>query len=374
MKRLAAYVWLSSLVAGLCSAAEMDVYPPDDGLPSVIHIEGELFVDDHRRFQSLAIPLDEAIVVFNSVGGNLQAGIEIGRTIRIKGFATLVLEESVCASACALAWLGGNVRFASIDGYVGFHAAYMRSLSGEMVTSATGNAIAGSYLNSLGMSDRAIAEFTIAKPDEMRQLTPDTAQALGIQVNWLDPADDAEVASDDASRQEMASVDPSGSSDAEQPAWEALPDVDLPGGDLPDMPLSLRSWRECQTVCEGDNACVGYTFNQEYRVCFLKGYIREGLPFTGAFSGYRPNLVQPPDVLGKASNLTPFQTSRGYEIVGRPVWRFTDVTHEWCHDECIDSRMCEGYTFYQNGDCNFLEDASNLQRASGVVSGRKLDQ
>jgi len=32
----------------------------------------------------------DAVVVFQSPGGNLRAGIEIGRAIHLKGFATLV--------------------------------------------------------------------------------------------------------------------------------------------------------------------------------------------------------------------------------------------------------------------------------------------
>ena len=50
-------------------------------------------------------------IVFNSDGGNLLAGIEIGKTIRLKSFATAVLDGLRCASACAFAWLGGSPRF-----------------------------------------------------------------------------------------------------------------------------------------------------------------------------------------------------------------------------------------------------------------------
>lgn len=63
--------------------------------------------------------------MFNSEGGNLMAGLEIGRAIRLKGFDTLVPDKMYCASACALAWLGGKTRWAGPGDHSTFHAAWM---------------------------------------------------------------------------------------------------------------------------------------------------------------------------------------------------------------------------------------------------------
>jgi hypothetical protein len=67
--------------------------------------------------------LTKAVVVFNSDGGNLQAGIEIGKTIRLKSFANAVLDGFRCVSSCAFAWLGGSPRFMQRGAKIGFHAA-----------------------------------------------------------------------------------------------------------------------------------------------------------------------------------------------------------------------------------------------------------
>ncbi len=56
-----------------------------------------------------------------SDGGNLDAGIEIGRAIWFREAATVV-EEGTCASACALAWLAGRPRYMAPKARIGFHA------------------------------------------------------------------------------------------------------------------------------------------------------------------------------------------------------------------------------------------------------------
>jgi hypothetical protein len=83
-----------------------------DGDPAhaLVAVEGDLEIGDDVKFRTQVGRLTKAVVVFNSRGGNLLAGIEIGKTIRLKSFATAVLDGLRCASACAFAWLGGSPR------------------------------------------------------------------------------------------------------------------------------------------------------------------------------------------------------------------------------------------------------------------------
>jgi len=53
---------------------------------------------------------DRAVIVVNSGRGILNAGLEMGRAIRLRGFATAVPQGALCASACALTWLAGSPR------------------------------------------------------------------------------------------------------------------------------------------------------------------------------------------------------------------------------------------------------------------------
>ena len=68
--------------------------------------------------------LAAALVRLESNGGSLVAGIQIGETIRLKGLQTLVPAGARCASACAMAWLGGTQRFMGPGAQIGLHLAY----------------------------------------------------------------------------------------------------------------------------------------------------------------------------------------------------------------------------------------------------------
>jgi hypothetical protein len=161
-------------------AAEIEALTSSPQGTLLISIVGDLESGDEKKFINVALPASDAIVVFHSNGGDLQAGIEIGKAIRLKGFTTLVPSGVKCASACALAWLGGRVRAMSADAKIGFHAASFKG-SGQ-VTSA-GNALIGAYVNQLGLPTRAVLYITEVPPDEIRWMTISEAQEQGIDVN-----------------------------------------------------------------------------------------------------------------------------------------------------------------------------------------------
>src|SRR6185295_19370955 len=89
-----------------------------------ITVQGDFVFGDEVKFISLALPLGRATVVFNSDGGDLRAGIEIGKAIRLKEFSTMVPVNGTCASACGLAWLAVLHKYIDVGARVGFHAAY----------------------------------------------------------------------------------------------------------------------------------------------------------------------------------------------------------------------------------------------------------
>lgn len=178
-------------VPGLAATIELSTTQIDGEELSFITIEGDLEYGDELRFADLAIGVQRAAVFFASEGGNLHAGIEIGRAIRLKGFATFVAAPYSCASACALAWLGGTPRFMSEDYAVGFHAAWRGDDPGRSADSV-GNALVGAYLGQLGLTPVAIRYVTEAQPDGMQWLTFADAEAVGIEVVALAP-DDAEA-------------------------------------------------------------------------------------------------------------------------------------------------------------------------------------
>lgn len=149
-------------------------------------VSGELERGDEKKFVDLALSASRAIVFFNSPGGALKVGIEIGSAIRLKGFATAVPGDATCASACAIAWLGGTPRFLEPSARVGFHAAYIQE-NGQKLPTAVGNALVGAYVSKLGLSDRAVEYMTSAPPDGVQWLTLQDAQMVGIAVTEFKP-------------------------------------------------------------------------------------------------------------------------------------------------------------------------------------------
>jgi hypothetical protein len=147
-----------------------------------ITVQGDLKSGDERAFKQAVLTVDGPVVVVSlqSRGGDLRAGMEIGRTIRSNQFETVV-EEGVCASACALAWLAGRPRYAGLDASIGFHAP-TRTDDPARAADSVGSAFVGAYLQELGLTAAAIEYMTEAGPDEMNWLTSDEARGLGIYV------------------------------------------------------------------------------------------------------------------------------------------------------------------------------------------------
>jgi hypothetical protein len=79
---------------------------------------------------------------------------------------------------------GGTRRFLGERSQVGFHAAY-RDDEGRPTETGVGNALLGSYLGQLGLSDTAVVYVTKAAPTSMTWLTAKDAPNYGIDVSLL---------------------------------------------------------------------------------------------------------------------------------------------------------------------------------------------
>ena len=138
----------------------------DDPAHARVAVDGRFEAGDEIKFRTQVGRLTKAVVVFNSDGGDTKAGIEIGKTIRLKSFATAVLDGFRCASACALAWLGGSPRFMQRGAQIGFHATYVVR-GGQPSESGVGNALVGSYLTQIGLPEAAIVYISKAAPTQL---------------------------------------------------------------------------------------------------------------------------------------------------------------------------------------------------------------
>ncbi len=135
------------------------------------------------------------LVALYSPGGNLDAGMKLGKMIRATGATTMVaktvpmpgfpsfsdLAPGVCASACSFSFMGGEERILRADDRLGMHQFY--TTSGDAIESTVVQRVVGrTLLHTLrmGVDPRAIAAASFAGPDEMYWFGVDEAIELGL--------------------------------------------------------------------------------------------------------------------------------------------------------------------------------------------------
>jgi hypothetical protein len=177
------------LIGAVLSALAAFVAPAVDAAtitvsPDMVTVDGELTTDDVATFEALTRGRQGQGVQLKSPGGAAIAGVRLGEIIRARKMATFVMHDTLCASACAIAWLGGVGRAISTDhAGVGFHGVYNAD---TLQPSGAGNAIVGSFLGKLGLSDAAIAYITNPGAEDMQWLTAADARALGIDATAVE--------------------------------------------------------------------------------------------------------------------------------------------------------------------------------------------
>lgn len=150
---------------------------------------------DFKKFLSQT-PYPPLAVRFNSPGGNLIAGLELGEIIRKNKLNT---EAILCASACAYAFLGGVQRsFVDKQSKIGVHRFYhskamqnptLQQFSGVDLDN-TQKLMAGLLLYAMKMDIdlRILSISAEAGPEDMRWLSEKEAQELKVTYNpnyWL---------------------------------------------------------------------------------------------------------------------------------------------------------------------------------------------
>ena len=162
---------------------------PDDGRWTIL-LDGYIDALAANRLGALVAQegIAEADVYFNSPGGSLIAGMEIGRLLRQRGYDTHVgkrtadvheLVGGVCYSACPFAYAGGVRRYLEFESVLGIHRAENRvplpdgSLFEQLVSQQ-----ATEYLLSMGVSPELFAIMSQVPHDEIRALTREETRRL----------------------------------------------------------------------------------------------------------------------------------------------------------------------------------------------------
>ena len=67
-------------------------------------------------------------VILESGGGYLEDGYKLGKAFRDRGVTTVIENNKMCASSCAVAFLGGEKRIVADQGSILFHAPYLKQM------------------------------------------------------------------------------------------------------------------------------------------------------------------------------------------------------------------------------------------------------
>ena len=144
-------------------------------------------IEKIEKSDKLSIQVGE--IWLDSKGGHVRASMELGRYIRSRQQGTFVTHDSVCASACVLAYVGGVSRFAV--GPMMIHSFYSKEFEG------TGNFAQASkkYDDMAAEVEKYLKEMRITKNllDQMMTIPHFQAKTLsfeemeGLGLIGLDP-------------------------------------------------------------------------------------------------------------------------------------------------------------------------------------------
>lgn len=139
-------------------------------------------------------------VYFNSPGGNLLSGIEIGRLIRKHGARTILGRGSLeadqakpaeCHSACSLAFLGGVYRYASEGAIFGVHrfSSAVGPSDTDLDTAQILSAAVSTYIREMEVHPRLFDLMAATAKDEIYIVSPRMMEGLRVVNNGRKPAE-----------------------------------------------------------------------------------------------------------------------------------------------------------------------------------------
>ncbi|WP_153297101.1 SH3 domain-containing protein [Stappia sp. BW2] len=159
----------------------------DDGLRFVV-VEGTFTPsDDISVFEKVIRSFNPNVIGFDSDGGNIFKAMELGRIIRSHGLATIQLRQLECASACALAFMGGRSRYAE-PGSIGVHKSSFSPttpLNKEEAVSAVQDVTADviGYMVEMGVNPALLQLAFKTEANDIRYLSGQEMAEFGVTLS-----------------------------------------------------------------------------------------------------------------------------------------------------------------------------------------------
>ena len=226
---------------------------------TLVYLDGTIDPGAPDRLSAALDGMRGKIAVWlNSPGGNLFAGMQLGRIIRKHGASTHIIDARTlrpgeCYSACSLAFLGGVSRFNDNGARYGVHRASVAGTAGGGRDLGQDlSAVIESYIREMGVDDRLFDLWVKAAPDEMYILSRQQARELGVVNDGRMPPEWSVAAVSGGSRLQGKQSTPRGagsvffSCDKTRTVFGA---ADAVRG--PDAPADAQGWSHWLTI-DGD--------------------------------------------------------------------------------------------------------------------------
>jgi len=199
--RSAALALAACFLPAAAAPATATIYLSASG--GALHLSGEFENGDEARLAEYLAARRERpirVVYLDSFGGQIGAGIKLGRLIRKAGLATAVdARNARCDSACTLIFAGGVRRHyvnagAVFEGYssrggLGYHPAHWRDGSWTQAGfSESGTAMMERFYREMGQPG-AVGLMRRAGFTSIFRPSGETAMRLGIATSLAPPAD-----------------------------------------------------------------------------------------------------------------------------------------------------------------------------------------
>lgn len=174
-------------------ALEFRIHENNSKTLNAIMATGKIRLDDTNKleqFLSMQPRKRHTAIYFNSPGGDLSEGIKLGKYFHQNRIKTVIQGESMCASACALAFLGGTDRkgnkwmSTTTTSLLGFHAFSQSDGKLHMNTDVTQRVVAQilEYSKFVNAPRDLIIKNFMTPSKNMYWLSDPEALRLGIKV------------------------------------------------------------------------------------------------------------------------------------------------------------------------------------------------
>lgn len=148
------------------------------GDPTALLVSGVIGPGSYDEFRAALAGARPELVVLDGPGGVLGEALLIGSEVRRRQLDTMVGPNRSCASACAIVFLSGRVKYLATGASVGLHSASFAD--GRADPRAT--KLMADYLSEVGVPRSTLRRMARTAPNDIRWLSKAEQKAMGIRT------------------------------------------------------------------------------------------------------------------------------------------------------------------------------------------------